>query len=106
VSANLVPQLLTKDKTGQHATVCHWVLQCAKNSNFLPSIITGDETLVDNYDPKTKQMSQWKMPMSHQQKKLRKVWSKVKLMLIYFSDVEGLVHHEFPPQVQKMNQSL
>jgi len=23
VSANLVPQLLTKDKTGQHATVCH-----------------------------------------------------------------------------------
>jgi len=82
------------------------VLQCAKNNIFLPSIIIGDETLVDNYYPETKQMSQWKMPMSPQQKKPRKVWSKVKLMLIDFSDVEGLVHHEFPPQVQKMNQTL
>jgi hypothetical protein len=82
------------------------VLQCGKNSIFPPSIIIGDETLVDNYDPGTKQMSQWKMAMSPQQKKLRKVWSKVKLTLIDFLDVEGLVHHEFPPQVQKMNQSL
>jgi hypothetical protein len=82
------------------------VLQCAKNSTFLPSIIIGDETLVDNYDPATKQMSQWTMPMSPQQKKAKKVWSKVKLTLTDFSYVEGLVHHEFPPQVQKMNQTL
>jgi hypothetical protein len=63
------------------------VLQCAKNTIFLPSIIIGDETLVDNHDSETKQMSQWKMPMSPQQKKLRKVWSKVKLTLIDFSDL-------------------
>jgi len=82
------------------------VLQCAKNSTFLPSIITGDETLIDNYDPETKQMSQWKMPMSPQQKEPRKVSSKFKLMLTDFSDEEGLVHHKFPPQVQKKNQTL
>jgi len=73
----------------------------------LPRIILGDETLVVSYDPEKKQMSQWKMPMSSQHKKPRKVWSKVKLMLINFSDVESLVvHHEFPPQLQKMNQTL
>lgn len=106
VLTKLVPQFLTKYKTGQHAIVCHWVLQCAKNGIFLPSIIIGDETQVDSYDPETKQMSQWKMPMSPQHKKPREVWSKGKLMLIDFSDVESLVHHEFPPQVQKMNHSL
>ena len=61
-----VPQLLTKNQTGQHATVCHGLLQCVTNGIFLPSIITGNEILVDNYDTEKKQMSQCKMPMSPQ----------------------------------------
>jgi histone-lysine N-methyltransferase SETMAR len=39
-------------------------------------------------------------------KKARQVRSNVKTMLITFFDVEGLVHHEFLPQHQTMNQTV
>jgi hypothetical protein len=37
-------------------------------------------------------------------KKARQVWSNVKTMLITFFGMESLVHHEFLPQSQTMNQ--
>jgi hypothetical protein len=76
-------------------------------ATFLPSIITGDESWVHDYDLETKQMSsQWKTPSSPWPKKARQVRSKVKTMLIAFFEAEGPVHHEFLPQRQTMNQTL
>jgi hypothetical protein len=101
--AKFVPWLLTQDQAEYCATACHELLQRADNYvTLLPSIITGDESWVCGYDPETKQMlSQWKTP-----KKARQVWSNVKTMLIAFFDAEGLVHHEFLPQCQTMNQTV
>jgi hypothetical protein len=54
-----------------------------------------------------KQMSlQWKTPSSPRPKKARQVRSNVKTMLIAFIDAEGLVHQEFLPQRQTMNQTV
>jgi hypothetical protein len=102
VLAKLVPQLLTQDQTA-----CRELLQHAeKDATFLPSIIAGGESWVYGYDPETKQMSHWKTPSSPQLRKARQVRSNVKTMLISFIDAEGLVHHEFLPQCQTMNQTV
>jgi histone-lysine N-methyltransferase SETMAR len=109
VSAKLVPCLLAQEPTEHRATACRELLQRAENyATFLPSIITrDDESWVYDYDPETKQMSsQWKTPSSPRPKKARQVQSDVKTMLITFFDAEGLVHHEFLPQRQTMNQTV
>jgi hypothetical protein len=106
VSAKLVTRLLTQDQTEHRTTACRELQQRAENdTTFLPSIITGDESWVYDYDHETKQMSsQWKTPSSPRRKKARQVRPNVKTMLIAFFDAEGLVYHEFLPQRQTMNQ--
>jgi len=77
------------------------------NENFLGQIIMGDETWVYGYDPETKrQSSQWKSADSPRPKKVRQVRSKVKVMLIIFFDMEGIVHYEYVPQGQTVNQQF
>jgi hypothetical protein len=62
----------------------------------LSRVITGDESWIYGYDPDTKQQSsQWKSPNYRRPKKARQVRSKVKSMLIIFSDTKGIVHKEF-----------
>jgi hypothetical protein len=69
------------------------------DSNFLNTVITGDETWVYGYDPETKtQSSQWKHPSSPRPKKARQVRINVKVMLTVFFDSRGMVHHEYAPQ--------
>jgi len=70
-------------------------------------IITGDETWVYVYDPETKrQSSQWKSADFPRPKKARQVRSKVKVMLIVFFDMEGIVRYEYVPQGQAVNQQF
>jgi len=70
-------------------------------------IITGDETWVYEYDPQTKhQSSQWKSADSQRPKKEHHVLSKVKVMLIVFFDMEGIIHYEYVPQGQTVNQQF
>ena len=57
------------------------------------------------YDPETKRRSsQWKSADSPRPKKVRHLWSKVKVMLIVFFAMEGIVHYEYIPQGQTVNQ--
>ena len=70
-------------------------------------IITGDETWIYGYDPKTKrQSSQWKSADSPRPKKVSQVLSNVKVMLIVFFDMEDIVHYEYVPQGQTVNQQF
>ena len=81
--------------------------QTESDPNFLSKVIMGDESRCYGYDPETKQASsQWKMPTSLRQKKARQVRSNVKKMLIVFINVQGIMHWEFVPPGQTVNQEL
>ncbi|KAL4092021.1 hypothetical protein QTP88_026604 [Uroleucon formosanum] len=106
VSAKLVPKLLTEEQMEHCIEVCLDLKNRVSNDPcFIKSIITSDETWVYGYDPETKvQSSQWKTANSPRPKKCRQVRSNIKAMLIVFFDFFGLVHYEFAPTGQTINQ--
>ena len=58
-------------------------------------------------DVETKmQSSQWMGKWSPRPNKARMCWSKIKVMLTVFFDWKGIVHHEFVPAGQMVNQHL
>jgi hypothetical protein len=68
-------------------------------------VVTGDETYVHWYNPEIKQQSsQRKSLPSPSLKKVRQVRSNNKSKLVTFLDCEGIVHQEFVPLVQTVNQ--
>jgi len=71
----------------------------------LGRVITGDETWVYQHDPETKRQSaQWKTANSPRPKMFRQSKSRVKIMLLTFFDIRGIVHYEFVPTGQTVNQ--
>ena len=77
--------------------------------NFLHKVITGDESWVFNYNPKTKRQSEdekWHTKSSPHLKKACMSRSKVKTMIIVFFDSRGIVHKEFVPPGQTDNHAF
>jgi hypothetical protein len=73
--------------------------------DLLLKVITGEESWCYAYDPETKQQSsKWKSSNSSRSKKVRQVKSNFKMMLISFFDANGIVHSEFVPDGQTVNQ--
>lgn len=71
---------------------------------FMERIITGDETWVYEYDMLTSQQSsEWREKNEPKPREPRQSRSKIKVMLIVFFDIRGLVHHEFVPTGQTVN---
>ena len=105
VSAKFVPKLLVEQQKQLRLEIAQDLLDCANsNSDFMKTIITGDETWVYGYDSETKfQSSQWKHHTSPGPKKARKVRSNVKLMLTCFFDSSSILHHEYAPAGQTIN---
>lgn len=97
VCAKMVPKVLTDDEKSRRVETCQENLDmCKRDPKFLDNVITGDESWVFEYDPETKrQSSEWHTLASPRPKKARMSKSKVKIMLIAFFDIRGLVHHEF-----------
>jgi len=106
VSAKFMPCLLTDDQKENHVEISKELLANTNGSeNFLKNIITGNETWVYGYDVETKmQSSQWMGKGSPRPKKARMRRSKTKVMLVVFFDWKGIVHHEFVPHGQMVNQ--
>ena len=88
--------------------VCQDIIEHLETEpDLLRRVTTGDETRIFEYDPETKrQRCQWKSPTSPRPKKARQSKSKVKVMLITFFGVTGIVHSEFLPQGQTINQQV
>ena len=88
--------------------MCHDILEELETEpNLLGRVITGDESWIFEYDPETKRQSlQWKSPTSPRPKKARMSKPKIKVMLIAFFDVRGIVHTEFMPQDHTINQNI
>jgi len=75
--------------------------------NLLERVITGGESWIIEYNLETKrQCLQWKIPTSLRPKKAKMAKSKIKVMLIAFFDVRGIVHAEFLPKGQTINQHI
>jgi len=68
-------------------------------------VITGDRTWIFEYDPETKRQSKERHTSASQRpKKARMSKSKIKSTLICFFDSQRIVHTEFVPQGQTVNQ--
>jgi len=105
IAAMFVPRVLTQDQKDSRVAICQELKETMKNDpTLLLNVITGDESIVYAYDPETKlQSSQWKIPGSPRPTKARMQKSKLKMMLICFSDQEGIVHREFVPPAMTVN---
>jgi histone-lysine N-methyltransferase SETMAR len=86
VSAKFVPKLLTVEQKQLRLEIALYMLDYVESdSNFLNTVITGDESWAYGYDPETKaQSSQWRHPLSPRPKKARQVRSNVKVLLTFF----------------------
>ena len=95
ICAKMVPRLLTDEQKERCVEVCQDILtQLETDSNLLGRTSTGDESWIFEYDSFTKRQSslEWKSPTSPRPKKARMSKSKVKVMLIDFFGVRGIVH--------------
>ena len=68
VLAKFIPKLLTKQQKELHVEIAQDMLDCANNDpEFMKTIITGDETWVYGYNPKS---SQWEHQETPRPKKV------------------------------------
>jgi len=102
-SAKMVPKELTKEQKQRRVTICQDLLE--RQDDILGHVITGDETWVYQYDPEMKRQSaQWKTANSPRPKKFCWSKSRVTTMLLNVFDIRGIVHYEFVPIGQTVNQ--
>jgi len=83
--------------------ICQDILE--RQDDILDRIITGDETWVYQYDPeKKRQIVQWKTTNFHEQKNSTgpNQESKQCCWLLFY--IKGIVHYEFVPTGQTVNQ--
>jgi histone-lysine N-methyltransferase SETMAR len=93
VSAKFVPRILTPEQKEQRLSISLELRdRVTSDPNFFQNLITGDKSWVYGYDPETKvQSSQWKTLNSPRLKKVRQSKASVKVMLIVFFNLEGIV---------------
>jgi len=102
ICAKLVPKTLSVEQKANRLEICQDLMGRLKfEPHFLDKDITGDESWVFNYDPKTeRQSAEWHMKSSPHLKKARMSRSSLKIMIIVFSDSCGIMHKEFVPPGQ------
>ena len=105
VSAKFVPRVLTVEQKQQHLSISLELRDhAASDSSFLGNVIMWDETWVYGYDPETRvQSSQWKSPSSPRAKKAHQSRTNIKVVMIVFFDLDGIVWAEFVPRNTTVN---
>jgi len=99
VSARFVPRVLTVEQKQQRLSISLELRNgAASDYSFLGNVITGDETWVYGYDPETRvHSSQWKLPSSPRAIKARQSRSNIKVVMIVFFDLDGIVRADLYP---------
>jgi transposase len=108
ICAKLVPKDLSVEGKENRLEICQDLLRrLVIEPNFLDKVITGDESWMFEYDPETKRQSEeWHTTNSPRPKKARMSRSRVKTMIVVFFDSRGIVHKEFVPPGQTVNQAF
>ena len=108
IYAKMVPRLPNEGEKERLVEVCQDILDQLETEPSLPKrVVTGDESWIFEYDPLTKRQSlEWKSALSPRPKKASVFKSKIKVMLIAFFHIYGIVHAEFLPQGQTINQHI
>ena len=108
ICAKMVQKLLNEGQKERRVQVRQDILeQLETESNLLKRVVTGDESWIFEYDPLTDWQSlECKSALSPRPKKERVFKSKTKVMLIAFFVVHGIVHAEFLPRGQTINQHV
>jgi len=85
ICVKLVPKNLSDERKDNRVLVSRELLdRVTSEPDFLQRVITGDETWVLEYDPRTKrQGSEWHTSQSPRLKKARMSKSRVKTMLFF-----------------------
>ena len=105
VCAKMVPKELTEEQKQRRVIICQDLSE--RQNDILGHVITGDKTWVYQYDPEMKQQSaQWKTANSPRPKKFCQSKSRVKIMLLTFFDITGIVHYEFVSTEQSTKFSI
>jgi len=88
--------------------VCHDILeQLETEPDLLEKVMTSEESWIFEYDVNTKRQTlHWKSPMLPRSKKARMAKPKMKVILIAFFVVRGIMQTDFLPQGQTINQHI
>ena len=108
VWAKTVAKNLKTEQKANRRDVCLDLLdRLEREPAFFSHVITGDESWILEYDPETKSQSrEWHTANSPRPTKARMSKSKIKSMLICFFDSQGIVHKDFLPPGQSVNQTF
>lgn len=103
-----IPKHLTQDQKQTRLEICKEMIEMvAADEGWFKKVITGDEMWVYGYDPETRRQSrEWRRRNEPKPKKARFSKSKLKVLLVTFFDYKGLIHREFIPEGQTINQHV
>lgn len=94
ISARWVPHNLTGEQKQKRLDIATLLKQrfSTEGQTFLNRIVAIDETWVRDFEPELKsQSNEWKGPSSPRPKKCRRAQSKVKQMMIFAYDNQGII---------------
>ena len=106
VCARWVPKMLTPDMKATRVNTSSVLLSRynVNPENFLPRVVTGDETWVYYYDPPSKfESMEWKHAGSPRTKKFKVSRTTKKVMATVFWDTDGVIHIVYLPRGTTMN---